>query len=80
MLERRRSAIGRPRCGHYLDDRDASVLQLVFTGWTQKGAWHGHSREIVERLIGMGLVEEHRSEFVPSADVRFSLRLDEQGY
>lgn len=58
--------------------RRREVLRLVIAGWTDRTVWNRPGvRLSVEGLVGKGLLDDAGSDLVVSADVRFSLRLDE---
>lgn len=72
--------IRRRQCHRWgLGTEDAGVLRLIIGGWADKRHWtHPDSRLVIERLEGAGLIGDRGDRYVESAEVRFSLRLDEK--
>ncbi len=58
---------------------DANILHLILGGWVEKRSWTAPAAKvIVERLVSTGLLVDSGPVLGGSAEVRFSLRLDER--
>ncbi len=71
--------MNRMPCAQVVRRDAAEVLRLVIDGWTDKRVWDRQGvRLSVAGLVGKGLLVDEGAALAVSADVRFSLRLDEQ--
>ena len=58
---------------------DANILHLIMGGWVDKRSWaNPAAKVVVDRLLSAGLLVDKGAVLGESAEVRFSLRLDER--